>query len=63
MPTSSSGSATWTNAAVPATSRTAFAASTPSVPAGEVQLLTLELDPCFHRLLPGHRLRLQVSGG
>jgi len=35
----------------------------PSVPAGEVQLLTLELDPCFHRLLPGHRLRLQVSGG
>jgi putative CocE/NonD family hydrolase len=35
----------------------------PSVPAGEVQRLTLELDPCFHRLLPGHRLRLQVSGG
>jgi putative CocE/NonD family hydrolase len=35
----------------------------PAVPAGEVQRLTLELDPCFHRLLPGHRLRLQVSGG
>ncbi|MEV0942057.1 CocE/NonD family hydrolase [Micromonospora wenchangensis] len=23
----------------------------------------LELDPCAHRLAPGHRLRLQVSGG
>ncbi|HEV8173169.1 MAG TPA: CocE/NonD family hydrolase [Actinoplanes sp.] len=35
----------------------------PAVPAGDVQRLRLELDPCFHRLLPGHRLRLQVSGG
>jgi putative CocE/NonD family hydrolase len=35
----------------------------PAVPAGRVQHLTLRLDPCFHRLRPGHRLRLQVSGG
>jgi putative CocE/NonD family hydrolase len=35
----------------------------PAVPAGEVQQLTLTLDPCFHRLAAGHRLRLQVSGG
>jgi putative CocE/NonD family hydrolase len=35
----------------------------PTVPAGEVQHLTLRLDPCFHRLLAGHRLRLQISGG
>ena len=35
----------------------------PDVPPGEVQRLTLELDPCFHRLLAGHRLRLQISGG
>jgi hypothetical protein len=35
----------------------------PAVPAGEVQHLTLRLDPCFHRLAAGHRLRLQVSGG
>jgi putative CocE/NonD family hydrolase len=35
----------------------------PAVPAGEIQHLTLDLDPCFHRLLPGHRLRLQISGG
>jgi putative CocE/NonD family hydrolase len=35
----------------------------PSIPVGTVQHLTLELDPCFHRLLPGHRLRLQISGG
>lgn len=25
--------------------------------------LRLELDPCAHRLDPGHRLRLQISGG
>jgi predicted acyl esterase len=25
--------------------------------------VTLTLDPCFHRLRAGHRLRLQVSGG
>jgi uncharacterized protein len=35
----------------------------PAIPAGTVQHLTLELDPCFHRLLPRHRLRLQISGG
>ncbi|GAA2705778.1 CocE/NonD family hydrolase [Actinoplanes palleronii] len=35
----------------------------PDVPAGQEQRLTLTLDPCFHRLLAGHRLRLQVSGG
>jgi putative CocE/NonD family hydrolase len=35
----------------------------PRVPAGTVQQLALALDPCFHRLLPGHRLRLQIAGG
>jgi predicted acyl esterase len=35
----------------------------PTVPAGTVQHLSLALDPCFHRLPAGHRLRLQVSGG
>ena len=35
----------------------------PTVPAGTVQRLALVLDPCFHRVLPGHRLRLQISGG
>ncbi|MEV4707239.1 CocE/NonD family hydrolase [Actinoplanes sp. NPDC049316] len=35
----------------------------PSVPPGVVQRLTLRLDPCFHRVRAGHRLRLQVSGG
>jgi putative CocE/NonD family hydrolase len=35
----------------------------PTVPAGEPHHLTLTLDPCFHRLLPGHRVRLQISGG
>jgi putative CocE/NonD family hydrolase len=35
----------------------------PAVRAGEPQHLTLTLDPCFHRLLPGHRVRLQISGG
>nr|WP_296064736.1 CocE/NonD family hydrolase [uncultured Actinoplanes sp.] len=35
----------------------------PAVPAGQVQRLSLTLDPCFHRLPAGHRLRLQVSGG
>lgn len=34
-----------------------------SAPAGEPQRLTLTLDPCFHRLLAGHRLRLQIAGG
>ncbi|WP_433297496.1 CocE/NonD family hydrolase [Actinoplanes sp. CA-030573] len=35
----------------------------PDVPPGRPQRLTLELDPCFHRLRAGHRLRLQISGG
>jgi uncharacterized protein len=35
----------------------------PRVPANQVQHVTLELDPCAHQLLGGHRLRLQVSGG
>jgi putative CocE/NonD family hydrolase len=35
----------------------------PEIPAGTVQRLTVELDPCFHRLLPGHRLRLDIAGG
>ena len=35
----------------------------PAGPAGQVQRITVALDPCFHRLLPGHRLRLQISGG
>lgn len=35
----------------------------PRVPANELQQVTLELDPCAHRLNSGHRLRLQVSGG
>ncbi|WP_250027471.1 CocE/NonD family hydrolase [Paractinoplanes maris] len=35
----------------------------PTVPAGQVQRLSLTLDPCFHRLAAGHRLRLQISGG
>jgi uncharacterized protein len=35
----------------------------PGVPAGETQRLSLTLDPCFHRLRAGHRLRLQISGG
>jgi putative CocE/NonD family hydrolase len=35
----------------------------PAVSAGAVQGLHLTLDQCFHRLVRGHRLRLQVSGG
>ncbi|MGW6600019.1 CocE/NonD family hydrolase [Streptomyces sp. NPDC055036] len=35
----------------------------PAVPAGEVQHITARLSPCAHRLLTGHRLRLQLSGG
>lgn len=33
------------------------------VPPNEAQRLTVTLSPCAHRLLPGHSLRLQVSGG
>jgi putative CocE/NonD family hydrolase len=35
----------------------------PAAAAGEIRHLRLTLDPCFHRLLAGHRLRLQISGG
>jgi putative CocE/NonD family hydrolase len=35
----------------------------PKVPANETQQVTLDLDPCAHRLIGGHALRLQVSGG
>jgi putative CocE/NonD family hydrolase len=34
-----------------------------AVPAGEAQQITARLSPCAHRLLTGHRLRLQLSGG
>jgi hypothetical protein len=34
-----------------------------TVPAGEVQHISARLLPCAHRLLKGHRLRLQLSGG
>jgi putative CocE/NonD family hydrolase len=35
----------------------------PTVPAGKVQHVTAQLSPCAHRLMKGHRLRLQLSGG
>jgi putative CocE/NonD family hydrolase len=35
----------------------------PTVAAGEVQRVTARLSPCAHRVLAGHRLRLQLSGG
>ncbi|MGX6606235.1 CocE/NonD family hydrolase [Micromonosporaceae bacterium Da 78-11] len=35
----------------------------PAAPVDEVRRLSLTLDPCFHRLPAGHRLRLQISGG
>lgn len=35
----------------------------PPADAGEVQHITARLSPCAHRLLKGHRLRLQLSGG
>jgi uncharacterized protein len=35
----------------------------PTVDAGEIQYITARLSPCAHRLLTGHRLRLQLSGG
>jgi uncharacterized protein len=34
-----------------------------AVAVGEVQHLTARLSPCAHRLMKGHRLRLQLSGG
>jgi len=35
----------------------------PDIPAGQIHHLRLTLDQCFHRLVAGHRLRLQESGG
>jgi putative CocE/NonD family hydrolase len=35
----------------------------PAIPAGRPQELEIELDPCFHRIVEGHQVRLQVSGG
>ena len=35
----------------------------PKVPAGQIQNITLQLDPCAHRLAAGHRLRLVLGGG
>jgi hypothetical protein len=35
----------------------------PTADAGELQHITARLSPCAHRLLKGHRLRLQLSGG
>jgi hypothetical protein len=35
----------------------------PEVAAGEIQRITARLSPCAHRLLTGHHLRLQLSGG
>jgi predicted acyl esterase len=35
----------------------------PTVAADEVQHITARLSPCAHRLMAGHRLRLQLSGG
>jgi hypothetical protein len=35
----------------------------PEVAAGEIQRITARLSPCAHRLLTGHHLRLQFSGG
>jgi len=35
----------------------------PAVPAGQLQHVTLDLDPCAHSLRTGHRLRLLLSGG
>ena len=34
-----------------------------TVAADEVQHVTARLSPCAHRLMKGHRLRLQLSGG
>ncbi|HEY4018007.1 MAG TPA: CocE/NonD family hydrolase, partial [Pseudonocardiaceae bacterium] len=35
----------------------------PAVAVGEVQQVSVRLSPCAHRVLTGHRLRLQFSGG
>jgi putative CocE/NonD family hydrolase len=41
----------------------AFRRLDPAVPAGDVQHLSLDLDPCYHRVESGHRLVLLVAGG
>jgi uncharacterized protein len=41
----------------------AFVRLDPLLDGCEVQHLTARLSPCAHRLLKGHRLRLQLSGG
>ena len=35
----------------------------PEAASDEPQRVTARLNPCAHHLLPGHRLRLQISGG
>jgi putative CocE/NonD family hydrolase len=35
----------------------------PSVPAGDQQHLSLDLDACYHRIEAGHRLLLLIAGG
>ncbi|HEY2057460.1 MAG TPA: CocE/NonD family hydrolase [Amycolatopsis sp.] len=35
----------------------------PEAAPGAPQQVTARLNPCAHRVLPGHRLRLQISGG
>ena len=35
----------------------------PAVPANQMQRVTLTLDPCAHRVVRGHRIRVLVSGG
>ena len=41
----------------------AFLRLDPTVPADELQHLSLDLDPCYHRVPAGHRLVLLVCGG
>jgi putative CocE/NonD family hydrolase len=35
----------------------------PTIPANQIQRLTLTMDPCGYRFNAGHSVRLQVSGG
>ncbi|MDX6198516.1 MAG: uncharacterized protein QOJ79_1667 [Actinomycetota bacterium] len=41
----------------------AFTRLDPRTPAGQEQVLTLTLDPCWHVFQAGHRLQLLVTGG
>jgi putative CocE/NonD family hydrolase len=41
----------------------AFRRLDPAVPAGDLEHLSLDLDPCHHRVESGHRLVLLVAGG